>query len=207
MIKHQKPQTIQQFFKQFPNDAVCLEHITLVRYGDEPGCPKCKRQTKLHRVSSQRAYVCQWCGHHTYPCVGTPFESSRTHLTLWFYAIYLFTQTRRGVSAKELQRQLGVTYKCAWRMGHEIRKHMVSIGNKGWLSGDIEIDETYIGSKKEGKRGCEADGKTIVFEMLERAGSVKTEIVPNVATKTLQPLIAGNNIAQGSTIHTDEYRS
>src|SRR5690606_23931736 len=119
-----KAQTIQQFFKQFPSDDACLEHLMNVRYGLEGDCPKCGIATRFSRVSSQRAYACQWCGWHTYPCVGTPFENSRTSLQLWFYAVYLFTTTRSGVSAKELQRQLGVTYKAAWRMGHEIRKHM-----------------------------------------------------------------------------------
>ncbi len=119
-----KVQTIAQFFKQFPTDEACLEHLMQVRYGLEGECPKCHEKTRFSRVSSQRAYACQWCGWHTYPCVGTPFQDSRTSLRLWFYAIYLFTVSRHGVSAKELQRQLGVTYKCAHRMGHQIRKHL-----------------------------------------------------------------------------------
>jgi len=201
-----KSQTIKQFFKQFPNDQVCLEHIIKNRYGLSPKCPKCKHQTKFHRISSQRAYVCQWCGHHVYPCVGTPFENSRTSLQSWFYAIYLFTQTRSGVSAKELQRQLGVTYKTAWRMGHEIRKHMKSVGGNNFLFGDIEIDETYVGGKRKGKRGRGAEGKTIVFGMLEREGKIKTQIVSNVTSKILHPIII-DNITKGSIIYTDEYRS
>ena len=91
-----KPQTIQQFFKQYPSDDACLEHLMKVRYGLEGFCPKCGAETKFSRVRSQRAYACQWCGWHTYPCVGTPFENSRTSLQLWFYAIYLFTSTRSG---------------------------------------------------------------------------------------------------------------
>ena len=123
-----KTQTVRDFFKQFPNDHACLEYIMKVRFGLESECSKCGKQTNFSRVASQRAYVCQWCGNHFYPCVGTPFVDSRTPLQFWFYAIYLFAQNRSGVSAKELQRQLGVTYKCAWRMGHEIRKHMDQIG-------------------------------------------------------------------------------
>lgn len=130
-----KPQNIQQFFKQYPTDEACLKHIMTVRYGMESECPKCERATKWSRVTSQRAFACQFCGHHVYPCVGTPFENSRTSLQLWFYAIYLFTNSRSGVSAKELQRQLGVTYKAAWRMGHEIRKHMSFVDGNEPLSG------------------------------------------------------------------------
>lgn len=178
-----------------------------VRYGMESKCPKCERQTKWSRVSSQRAFAYQFCGHHVYPCVGTPFENSRTSLQLWFYAIYLFTKTRSGVSAKELQRQLGVTYKAAWRMGHEIRKHMAEVDGNPPLSGDVEIDETYIGGYKEGgKRGRGADGKTILFGMLDRDGDVMTKVVPNVKRDTLQPIITAN-VEEGSTIHTDEFRA
>ena len=118
-----KAKNIQEFFKQFPNDESCLKHLMKARYGLSGVCTKCDKKTKYHRVSSQKAYVCQWCGHHLYPMAGTIFQDSSTSLQLWFYAIYLFTTTRSGVSAKELQRQLGVTYKTAWRMGHQIRKH------------------------------------------------------------------------------------
>lgn len=201
-----KPITIQQFFKKFPNDDACLEHIMITRYGKETTCQKCNKHTKFHRVSSQRAYACQACGHHLYPCVDTPFAKSRTSLQLWFYAIYLFTTTRSGVSAKELQRELGVTYKCAWRMGHEIRKHMAVVDGNEPLSGDVEIDETYIGGVRKGKRGRGADGKTIVMGMLQRDGKVMTKVVPNVRKDTLQDIIEAN-VEEGSTIHTDELRS
>ena len=196
--------TIQQFFATYPTDDACLEHLMEVRYGLEGKCPKCGEQTRFSRVSSQRAYACQWCGWHTYPCVGTPFEASRTSLQLWFYAIYLFSTTRSGVSAKELQRQLGVTYKAAWRMGHEIRKHMATVDGDEPLSGDVEADETYIGGKRKGKRGRGAAGKTIVFGMLDRDGDVVTKVVPNASRSTLHPIIE-SSIEKGSTIHTDEW--
>lgn len=114
--------TVQQFFKLYKDDEACLVHLFNVRFGQGHECPKCERAAKWYRIKAERAFSCQWCGHHLHPTVGTPFEKSRTSLQLWFYAIYLFTTTRHGVSGKELQRQLGVTYKTAWRMGHEIRK-------------------------------------------------------------------------------------
>lgn len=201
-----KPQTIQQFFKQFPTDDACLEHIMKVRYGLKGFCSKCGAETKFSRVSSQRAYACQWCGWHTYPCVGTPFEGSRTSLRLWFYAIFLFSTTRSGVSGKELQRALGVTYKAAWRMGHEIRKHMGFVDGDDPLSGEVEIDETMIGGHRAGKRGRGAAGKTVVLGMLQRDGNVMLQVVPNVKRNTLQPIIV-KNVEAGSIIHTDELRS
>lgn len=199
-----KPLTIQQFFQKFATDDACLDHVMMARYGRASECPKCQRTTRWSRVSSQRAYACQWCGHHTYPCVGTPFEGSRTSLQLWFYAIFLFTASRHGVAAKELQRQLGVTYKAAWRMGHEIRKHMAFVDGDEPLSGDVEVDEKFIGGKRPGKRGRGAYGKTILFGMLDRDGDVMTRVVPNCKASTLKPIIQ-QNVEEGSHIHTDEH--
>ncbi|MCE0497155.1 MAG: IS1595 family transposase [Methylacidiphilales bacterium] len=198
--------TIRDFFRQFPSDNACLEHIFTIRFGQGHACPKCERKANWYKIQAERAYSCQWCGHHLHPTVGTPFEDSRTPLQLWFYAIYLFTTSRHGVPAKELERQLGVTYKCAWRMGHEIRKHITQVDGEFPLFGQVEIDETYVGGRRAGTRGRGADGKTIVFGMLERGGQVMTKIVPSVKAKDLQPIIE-ENVAKGSTVHTDELRS
>ncbi|QSB43431.1 transposase [Tsuneonella flava] len=130
-----KPQTIAQFFKCYPDDETCLNHLFEVRFGQGFKCPSCKRPSNWYRIKAERAYSCQWCGHHLHPTVGTPFEKTRTPLQSWFYAIFLFTTTRNGVAAKELQRQLGVTYKTAWRMADLIRKHMADVDGEtpiGW---------------------------------------------------------------------------
>ncbi len=199
--------TLQQFTKQFPTDEACLEHIMKVRYGLECFCPKCGAQSKFSRVTNERAYACQWCGWHVYPCVNTPFEDSRTKLLLWFYALYLFSTSRHGVPAKELERQLGVTYKCAWRMGHKLREYMAKLDGNTPLSGTVETDETYVGGKTTGgKRGRGAANKAIVFGMLEKDGDVKTHVVTDVKRKTLYPLIEAD-IAKGSIIHSDELRT
>lgn len=129
--------TFHQFQADYPDDAACLAKIMALRYGDAPICHECKRRTKYHRIAKRRAYACQFCGAHVYPCVGTPFEKSRTPLHKWFYAMYLFTTTRHGVPAKELERQLGVTYKCAWRMAHEIRTLMAGL-DTAVLFGEVE---------------------------------------------------------------------
>lgn len=120
--------TYQQFLGEFPTDDTCLDKVMELRHGNSPVCEACGRETKYHRIAKRRAYACQFCGDHVYPCVDTPFEKSSTPLQKWFYAMYLFTSTRHGVPAKELERQLGVTYKTAWRMAHELRKLMGSAG-------------------------------------------------------------------------------
>jgi transposase-like protein/predicted RNA-binding Zn-ribbon protein involved in translation (DUF1610 family) len=199
--------SVQDFLARFSTDDACLDHLMETRYGNELDCPKCGKHGKFCRIKSIPAYGCAWCGHHIHPMAGTPFENSRTPLQKWFYAMYLFTTSRHGVPAKELQRQLSVTYKCAWRMGHEIRKYMAKVDGNTPLSGNVEADETYVGGKtKGGKRGRGAPNKTIVFGMLQREGDVMTKVVPNVKKATLHPIIA-ENVAAGSVIHTDELRS
>ena len=197
--------TIIEFFNRFPDDDSCLNHLMAVRYGMSGSCPKCDKNTKYHRVKKIPAYGCQWCGHHIHPMVNTPFEKSRTSLRKWFYALYLFTTSRHGVPAKELQRQLGVTYKCAWRMGHEIRKFMADVDGDDGLSGHVEVDETYVGgeSRKKGRPGPKSN-KTAVFGMVERDGDIMTKVVPDSKTTTLVPHIE-NNVAKGSTISSDEW--
>ena len=201
-----KPFTITDFFKRFPTDGDCLNHLMKLRYGETLDCPKCGKHGKFSKIKKLPAYQCAWCGHHIHPMVGTPFAKSRTPLQKWFYAMYLFTTSRHGVPAKELQRQLGVTYKCAWRIGHEIRKYMGKIDGDSGLGGHVEVDETYVGGKKAGKRGRGAAGKTIVFGMLERNGDVMTKVIPNVRRATLHPIIE-ENVEQGTIISSDELPS
>ncbi len=199
---------VRQFFKQFPDDETCLEHLFNVRFGQGHECPKCKRSAKWYRLQSEQAFSCQWCGHHIHPMVGSIFEKSRTPLQLWFYAIFLFTTTRHGVSAKELQRQLGVTYKTAWRMAALIREHMAAIDGDEPLGGEgeiVEVDETYVGGHKKGTVGRGAAGKTIVMGMVERGkGKAIVKVIPNTTQKTLQGEIAAN-VKQGTEVHTDGF--
>lgn len=204
--------TFYEFQEQFPDDDACLEHIMTARFGGtEIECPKCKRHGKFYKMTRERAYVCQHCKHQLHPTVGTIMERSRTPLHKWFFALYLFSTSRHGVAARELKRQLGVTYKCAWRMAHKIREHMGNSDNNWPLGGndggDIEADETYVGGKASGgKRGRGAPNKAIVFGMLHRGGNVLTHVVPNVKKNTLQNTIRASVII-GNTIHTDELRS
>lgn len=202
-----KPQTIAQFFARFPSDEACLQHLFEVRFGQGYECPSCGRASKWFRIKAERAYSCQWCGHHLHPTVGTPFERTRTPLQMWFYAIYLFTTTRNGVAAKELQRQLGVTYKTAWRMADKIREHMADVDGDVLIGGEgkeVEVDETLVGGvRPNAGRGNYRDNKTVVLGMVERGGDVVTKIVPNVRKHNLLPVIAAN-VLPGTAVHTDQ---
>lgn len=198
--------TVRNFFERFPTDDACLDHVMEVRYGMRHVCEACGIDATFHRITERRAFACAHCGHHVYPCAGTIFQDSRTSLQLWFYAIYLFVTTRHGVSGKELQRQLGVTYKTAWRMGQQIRVLMAKAEGFAMLKGHVEMDEAYVGGRHPGKRGRGAEGKTIVFGMKERDGRITTEVVPNVKKQTLREA-ALRNVEPGSIVSTDELMS
>ena len=202
-----KQTNVRQFFQQFPTDEACLEHLFNVRFGQGHTCPKCDREAKWYRLASEQAYSCQWCGHHIHPMVGSIFEKSRTPLQLWFYAIFLFTTSRHGVSGKELQRQLGVTYKTAHRMGTLIRKHMAEVDGEAPLGGAgkvVEVDETYVGGKVKGMDWRK--NKTVVMGMAERDGDVMFKVIEDNKRESVMPQIT-QNIIEGSEIHTDELRS
>lgn len=204
-----KQTNIRQFFKQFPTDEACLEHLFNVRFGQGHECPKCEREAKWYPLKSELAFSCQWCGHHLHPMVGTIFEKSRTPLQLWFYAIFLFTTTRHGVSAKELERQLGVTYKTAWRMASLIRKHMETIDGDAPVGGFdkvVEVDEAYVGGYKKGAKGRKPNNKSIVLGMIERGGEVVVKVVPNITRETLHGEIE-KYVVKGTEVHADGYRS
>lgn len=197
-----KPMTVTEFFQRFPDDETCLNHLFETRYGQNPTCPQC--DSPLHRLRKLPAWTCN-NGHHVHPMKGTPFERTRTPLQKWFYAMFLFTTTRNGVAAKELQRQLGVTYKTAWRMGHEIRKYMGSIDGDWPLEGHVEMDESYIGGVNRGRGAKNArENKTIVFGMIERSGDLITEVMhPTPTTERVLGQVL-SLVRRGATVTTDE---
>ncbi len=204
-----KPTTVRAFFSQYPNDEACLQHLFDVRFGQGHVCPKCDRSARWYRFDAEMAFACQFCGHHLHPMVGTLFEKTRTPLQLWFYAIFLFTNTRHGVSAKELQRQLGVTYKTAFRMGHKIREHMAAIDGDEPLGGDgeiVEVDEAYVGgaSKGRGGGGVGSGNKTIVLGMVERGDEGRSimKVIPDTKQATMHEAVS-ENVVPGSQIHAD----
>jgi len=211
--RRQKPNkapefSVREFFQRFPNDDACLAHIMEVRYGMRHDCEACGVvNATFHKLSNRRAYSCAHCGAHVYPCAKTIFQDSRTPLQIWFYAIFLFVTTRHGVSGKELQRQLGVTYKTAWRMGQQIRQLMGKADGFEIMRGHVELDEAYVGGKRSGgKRGRGAEGKTIVMGIKERGGRIAAESIENVRKEILRNVTL-RHVEPGATVSTDELLS
>lgn len=203
--------TFKQFQTEYPDDAACLAKLMEIQCGGPAtNCPVCNERRQFHPMNKRRAYACQVCGHHIYPAAGTIFHKSRTKLTKWFFAMYLMTSTRHGVAAKEIERQLGVTYKCAWRMCHELRKLMASADFGGQLGGPdkhVEIDETFVGGVVKGYgKGLYRDNKTVVFGMVERDGKLRAGPVPDAKQETLEPLVLGH-VVPGTVVSTDGHRA
>ena len=193
--------SVKEFFARFPNDEACLNHIMEVKYGLRHICRKCQKDSTFHRLADERAFSCSHCGDHLHPTAGTILHDSRTPLLTWFYAVYLFIATRHGVSGKEMQRSLGVTYKTAWRIGHQIRDLMGKVDSFQVLKGHVEIDEMVFGGHR--RMSEKMSNKTIVVGMKERGGRIETQIVPNVRTESLRPVVL-KSVEKGSTVSTDE---
>src|SRR5579862_7566279 len=177
--------TIADFNRDFPTDDACLEQIKEDRFpGGVTKCEKCDVDRKHYRVRRRTAYACDHCGNHIYPLAGTIFEKSTTSLRLWFYAMYLMGSTRCGISAKQIQRETGVTYKTAWRMFRQIRS-LLSEGDLQLEGPTVEMDETYIGGRR--RSSCRMQNKTAVAGIVERRGKVVARAIG--ATATSAPLM------------------
>src|SRR5437660_5389682 len=138
-----------EFMREYPDDTACLDRLWRDRFapdGHTADCPRCERPRRFHRTKTRASYTCDSCGLHIHPMAGTIFEKSTTSLHLWFYAIYLMVSTRCGISAKQMERELGVTYKTAHRMMKRIRTELMTDDSEP-LSGDVEVDETAWGGR------------------------------------------------------------
>jgi len=197
--------TFKDFEGMFPDDAACLEWLRNFLYPEGIHCKTCKRVTKHHRVTSRPSYSCDHCGHHVHPTAGTIFHKSSTSLKTWFHAIYLMASTRCGISAKQIERETGVTYKTAWRMFKQIR---TLLQEDKMLSGSVEADETYFGGSHDGKakRRGRGTNKAAVFGIVERKGRVFAKVVPDTTAKSLVGTIH-EKVLPESTVYTDEYAS
>lgn len=181
-----------------------------VRFGGTHiDCPSCGTVgVQFNKLRKRRVYACPHCQFQIAPTANTILHDTRTPLVSWFYAMYLFCTTRHGVSGKELQRQLGVTYKTAYRIGMQIRKLTERTENfDALLSGHVEIDEAYVGGKAKGQgTGNFRNSKTTVMAIVERKGRMVARVVPNARTASLRPIVL-DHVERGSTVSTDELRS
>ncbi len=195
--------TIKDFKKDFPSNDACLKYIFKYRYGNDYECPNCGK-ISWHKVKNRKVWACAFCAYQIHPTAGTVFHKSSTDLVLWFFAIYKFSNSRNGVSAKELERDLGVTYKTAWRIAKKIRSLMSS---EGKLSGIVEVDEGFI--RTGNSRAKTGLSKTTV--LVERGGKAKAYNTSSDGSNSI-PIIkkeveAGSHImTDGATVYTPVWK-
>ena len=210
--------TVFDFERRYPDDAACLEALVKMLYPDGIFCPTCEKVTKHHRLTKRPAYECQFCGHMEYPMKGTIFQGSSTSLKLWFYGLFLMASTRCGISAKQLERETGVSYPTALRMFRQIRSLLDQ--DDVLLEGTVEADEAFVGgdakwkhrSKKTKPRWEIGRGgeKTPVFGMAQRGangrhGKVVAQVVENTSGAQLVPHVK-TRVLPASTVYTDEWK-
>jgi len=205
------------FAREFPDDEACLQWLWRTRHSEDglrADCPKCELPRPFHRVKGRPAWDCDYCGYHLHPTAGTIFHKSSTSLQLWFYAMYLMAVTRCGISAKQLERELGVTYKTAWRMLNKIRNQLMDESDDAQLSGEVEMDETGVGGKPRATDRIHGDmskaqrlaqrRKTTVFAAVEREGRVRATVVRDRKGRTVQRT-AREYVLPSAVIFTDEW--
>lgn len=200
------PKNQIEFDKRFLTEQNCLDYLIKIRWPNDFICPKC--QSVDYWSLSRNRYFCQKCHKEVTPISGTIFHKSTKPLTIWFRALWWMVAQKNGVSAKGLQKILGLgSYQTAWTWLHKFRRLMIIPGRE-MLKGTVEIDETFVGGKKPGKRGRGAEGKSIVIvgvEIKEKAtGRIRLSLIPDASKKSLHGFI-NNNIEKGTTIITDDW--
>jgi transposase-like protein len=211
---------IINIFKQFPDQESCIKYLEQKRWNNKPVCPYCQSDNTNPLKSENRfRHHCNGCRKSFSVTIGTIFEDSRLPLQKWFLAISLMLNAKKGISSRQLARDLELPVKTAWSVNHRIRKAMKQ--DNGLLSGIVEMDETYVGGKprKEAKKKDEDDDdkgnprgrgtkKECVVGMIERNGRVRASNVnkDSLKAKDLKDLVRANVDLDNTILMTDEYR-
>ncbi len=198
------PATMMDFADIFPTEEACLEYLSLMRWPEGYACLRCgsKACSKIH----SGYYRCLECRYRGSVIFGTLFQDTKKPLRLWFQAMWYVVNQKHGVSALGLQRALGLgSYHTAWEWLHKLRRAMVRPG-RDRLSGVVEMDETFIGGERPGKRGRGAEGKTLVLIAAEdqgrHIGRIRLSVIPDATSETLAEATLGM-VEPGSTIRSD----
>jgi len=199
------PNTYRSFVEMFPDNASCAAYLIKLRWPNGFICPACKMAT-TPRHGSRGRLTCPLCGHRTYAQAGTIFDKTRTPLMTWFEAAWHVSTAKNGLSAKTLERTLGTKYRVAWTMLQRFRVAMVDTERKQ-LSGNVEVDETFIGGVKQGGkrgRGSEKSIVVIAIEIIDPKGfgRVRMRHIPDASGESLIPFVC-DVVAPNSAVHTD----
>jgi transposase-like protein len=209
-----KDLTLIRIFDQFPNDDVARQHLESIRWPKGIVCPHCRtsNQSSFSTIAPNAEKKvragqrwCSACEKQFTVTIGTIFEDSHIPLRKWLIAWYLICSSKKGISSLALQRHLGIgSYRTALFMAHRIRHALQDPVFSEKFFGTIEVDETYVGGARPGKRGRGAAGKTPVVAVLERGGRVRSQTMKHVTGANLKAAIR-RNVAARSKVHTDEH--
>ena len=205
--------SITELFRMFPTEQSCIDWLEAARWNGKPVCPHCGGIENITKPASKpNTYWHRDCRNHFTVKTGTVMHSSKTDTRNWMIAIYYYMTGRKGISAMQLSKELGVQYRTAWHMGHRIREACKE-GGDFILSKIVEMDATYIGGKEENKHaskrmnaGRGTVGKQPVIGMRQRGGRVKAKVVQAEDSKSVMGTIAMNVKPYETTFYTDEHR-
>lgn len=188
--------------EQFSQPEKARQHLEDVRWPDGIECPRC-RDKHVTGIKGRFTYNCNACHYQFSVTSGTIFHDSHLPLWKWFIAIYLITESKKGVSACQIQRNLDVSYRTAWYLCHRIRAAMKEIGGEA-LKGIVEVDETYVGGKTRGMGRGYKGNKAIAIGAVQREGKIRLQVIQHADKATLHKFIADNTDPKTEAIYTDE---
>jgi transposase-like protein len=204
--------TLDELTEAFPDEQSCIRHFRAIRWANAAFCPYCG-SVKIYHFSDDRTHKCGDCRQRFSIKVGTVFEDTKLPLRKWFIAIWLITSHKKGIASTQLARDIGVTQKTAWFMTHRLREAAATKSFNKPLTGEVEIDETFVGGKERNKHewqrqhaGTGGVGKTVVFGMLERGGELRAMKVDDLRARTVQAKVV-ENVEPGANIMSDEFPS
>jgi transposase-like protein len=192
---------------RFGDDAKCRAYLEALRWNDKVTCPKCL-SNKISRIVDRNQYDCDSCRYQFSVTAGTIFHDSHLPLTKWFATVYLMCESRKGMSAKQIERMMGISYKTAWYLCHRIRAAMKAV-NLEPLSGTVEMDETYIGGKQHtySKAGFGDSNKQVVIGIRQRGGDLRFFHAEDAKSGTLAKYIKENISTDVDVLVTDEFNA
>ncbi len=192
---------------RYNTDDRCRDALEAIRWPSGVACLRCG-DTSVSEITTRHVWACGGCGYRFSVTAGTIMHRSHLPLRKWFLAIYLMCESKKGMSANQLKRSLGVQYKTAWHLCHRIREAMGNDPCTGpTLVGIVEMDQTLVGGKAEGKGKDWRDNKTWVAGAIERGGKIRIERIPNIKKGTIHDFVKRNISDEADAIYTDELRS
>lgn len=193
---------LPKLIAQFGSEEKCRARLTELRWPDGVTCPRCESKS-VSTIAERDQYDCNACRYQFSVTAGTIFHDSHLSFSKWFLAIYLMTESKKGMSALQIKRTLDIAYQTAWYLCHRIRAAMRDI-NCELLRGIVEVDETYVGGKTRHMGRGYKGNKAIAIGAVQRAGKIRLQVITNANRATLHKFIADNTAPDTEAIYTDE---